>query len=289
MLIVTSTVLLKCISSQNPNPHQFSYKTFNNSILISKLLPQNVNSEELANNILNSSPKRFVNNLLADNQSIVSSDSTNSNNLTISSDKNSKDQSIKDRTSGDTSVSGSKLVNKFVNKSNGSQKKNQLLLKKSLERKEEILNANTNSSDDWMCPNITHNRNLECGCDIKYTLRCSGDVHGLELIADGLRKSNYTVSLLDCTLKNVTVLSDARIFENVTLHGLFISSGEIKRVHRFAFAGLKNPLQILGLPNNALTIVPSTSLQPLTSLDRLDLSNNKIKSLTSNDFVVSTI
>lgn len=141
--------------------------------------------------------------------------------------------------------------------------------------------------DDWKCPNFNENtRYLECGCDIPYTLRCSGDIHGLQQIAHGLRTSIYPVSLLDCTLKNVTFLSDARIFENVSLHGLVISSGEIKRVHRQAFLGLKTPLQALGLPNNALSSVPSQSLAPLTSLDRLDLSGNRIKYLESSDFLV---
>lgn len=125
-------------------------------------------------------------------------------------------------------------------------------------------------------------------------------------IAEGLRSSPYTVSLLDCTLKNVSFLSNARIFENVSLHGLVISSGEIKRVHRLAFLGIKTPLQALGrftsnlflylpclwqayltgLPNNALPTVPWNSLTSLTSLDRLDLSNNKIKTLGASDFLV---
>lgn len=99
---------------------------------------------------------------------------------------------------------------------------------------------------EWKCPNISQSRNLECGCDIPHTLRCSGDIHGLELIATGLRQSPYSVSLLDCTLKNVSFLSDAKIFENVSLNGLVISSGEIKRVHRSAFLGLKTPLLALG-------------------------------------------
>lgn len=141
--------------------------------------------------------------------------------------------------------------------------------------------------DDWKCPNISENsRYLECTCDIPYTLRCSGDIHGLQQIAQGLRESKYPVSLLDCTLKNVTFLSDARIFDNVSLHGLVISSGEIKRVHRHAFLGLKMPLQALGLPNNALMNVPAHSLATLTSLDRLDLSNNRIKYLGPSDFLV---
>lgn len=155
-------------------------------------------------------------------------------------------------------------------------------------RKRKIKSAQVDSYADWKCPNISVNsRYLECGCDMPQTLRCSGDIHGLQQIAHGLRTSIYPVSLLDCTLKNVTFLSDARIFANVSLHGLVISSGEIKRVHRQAFQGLKTPLQALGLPNNALSTVPSASLTPLTSLDRLDLSNNRIKYLDASDFLVS--
>ncbi|GAB0090348.1 uncharacterized protein DMENIID0001_050750 [Sergentomyia squamirostris] len=163
---------------------------------------------------------------------------------------------------------------KFVNKADNRKRK--------IERKSIVIEPETTM--DWKCPNISRNRNLECGCDMPHTLRCSGDIHGLELIADGLRNSEYSVSLLDCTLKNVTFLSDARIFENVSLHGLVISSGEIKRVHRSAFLGMRAPLQALGLPNNALMSVPWNSLTPLTGLDRLDLSNNRIKALGASDF-----
>lgn len=108
-------------------------------------------------------------------------------------------------------------------------------------------------------------------------------------IADALRHSLYDVSLLDCTLKNVSFLSDERIFENISLHGLVISSGEIKRVHRVAFHGLKTPLQALGLPNNALMSVPWNALTPFGLLERLDLSNNRIKALGATDFVVRFI
>lgn len=155
-------------------------------------------------------------------------------------------------------------------------------------RKRKIKSADIEQLAEWKCPNFSENsRYLECGCDLSYTLRCSGDIHGLQQIAEGLRTSAYPVSLLDCTLKNVTFLSDARIFDNVSLRGLVISSGEIKRVHRQAFLGLKSPLKALGLPNNALPSVPAQSLSPLTSLDHLDLSNNRIKYLDASDFLVS--
>ncbi|XP_055606507.1 uncharacterized protein LOC129754445 [Uranotaenia lowii] len=138
---------------------------------------------------------------------------------------------------------------------------------------------------DWRCPNISQSRNLECGCDMPHTLRCVGDMHGLELVADGLRSSKYPVSLLDCTLKNVTVINDVNIFDNVSLQGLVISSGEIKRVNRLAFAGIKGSLQVLGLPNNALTAVPTQALVSIPLLDRLDLSNNRLKIIQNVDFV----
>lgn len=141
----------------------------------------------------------------------------------------------------------------------------------------------------WKCPEIKHTDDLECGCDIPHTLRCSGNIHGLEILAAGLRNSSSPVSLLDCTLNNVTILSDAKIFDGVSLHGLVISSGEIKRVHRLAFTGMSGGgLEALGLPNNKLTAVPSSSIAPLVELDRLDLSNNQIKALTSTDFTKLT-
>lgn len=87
---------------------------------------------------------------------------------------------------------------------------------------------------------------LECSCAMPHTLRCSGNLHGLSVLAESLRKSPYKVSLLDCTLRNVTFLSDARIFQNVSLHGLVISSGEIKRIHKSALLGISVPLQALG-------------------------------------------
>uniref|UniRef100_A0A336LX41 CSON006892 protein n=1 Tax=Culicoides sonorensis TaxID=179676 RepID=A0A336LX41_CULSO len=138
---------------------------------------------------------------------------------------------------------------------------------------------------NWECPIVNQTKNLECGCDLKYTLRCSGDIRSLDLIATNLRDAKYSVSLLDCTLKNVTILSEPRVFENISLHGLVISSGEIKRLHRTFFEGINSPgLSELGLPNNALSSVPGESLQTLTYLDRLDLSNNKIKMISASDF-----
>ena len=193
--------------------------------------------------------------------------------------ENSKQQKNEDQSFNVKSSPKPKYVNKSAS---NADKKSSLILRKNLSLTQSKLIEDGN----WKCPNITDNRSLECGCDVPLTLRCSGaDVHALSLIADGMRNSKSFVSILDCTLRNVTVLNEARVFENVSLTGLFISSGEIKRLHRLAFSGLKTPLQILGLPNNALTSVPSSSLQQLTLLDRLDLSNNDIKMLSSSDFI----
>lgn len=237
----------------------------NDSVLITKLMSLHNNNVDLIENQQKVETPSSLDSLRI-NQSLE----------IVTSDKSINDQSYK-------MENLTKGTYKYVNKSaNSIDKKNAMLLRKSLD----VSQTKAATDGTWTCPNITDQRTLECGCDIPLTLRCSGDVHGLALIAEGLRNSNSSVSLLDCTLKNVTVLSEAKIFENVSLHGLFISSGEIKRVHRLAFVGLKTPLQILGLPNNALPSVPSNSLSQLKLLDRLDLSNNRIKELLSTDFMV---
>lgn len=93
------------------------------------------------------------------------------------------------------------------------------------------------------------------------------------------------VSLLDCTVQNVSSLPGP-LLDGVALHGLVISSGEIKEIHNTAFKGLAAPLQALGLPNNQLVTVPIAALKYLPELDRLDLSSNKLKVLDSESFQV---
>lgn len=78
----------------------------------------------------------------------------------------------------------------------------------------------------------------------------------------------------------------ATLLEGVALHGLVISSGEITSVHQKAFQGLVAPLQALGLPNNMLSVVPTLALKSLPELDRLDLSENRLKVLDGNSFKV---
>ena len=93
------------------------------------------------------------------------------------------------------------------------------------------------------------------------------------------------VSLLDCTVQNVSVLPEL-LLEGVVLHGLVVSSGEIHLVSELAFSGLAGPLQALGLPNNQLQTVPTAALLALPALDRLDLSHNHLETLTTDSFKV---
>nr|CAD7607359.1 unnamed protein product [Timema genevievae] len=76
--------------------------------------------------------------------------------------------------------------------------------------------------------------------------------------------------------------------QGVSLHGLVVSSGELRRVSERAFSRLVGPLQALGLPNNRLESVPTGALEILSSLDRLDLSHNVLRSLTGRSFRGST-
>ncbi|KAK9892101.1 hypothetical protein WA026_018304 [Henosepilachna vigintioctopunctata] len=136
----------------------------------------------------------------------------------------------------------------------------------------------------WKCPKILQQPVVECTCDMPHTLRCIGDRSSMPIISRTLRSPNSpSVSLLDCTVQNVSIITGP-LLEGVSLHGLVISSGEIREVSQAAFKGLGSPLQALGLPNNKLTSVPIIALRFLPELDRLDLSSNKLKNLDINSF-----
>uniref|UniRef100_A0A8D8ZE25 Protein slit n=1 Tax=Cacopsylla melanoneura TaxID=428564 RepID=A0A8D8ZE25_9HEMI len=139
------------------------------------------------------------------------------------------------------------------------------------------------SSSVWNCPTF---KNDLCACDYPHTLRCTANKSDLYLIASALKLLNLDemVSLLDYTLSNVTILP-GKFLEGVTLHGLVISSGELRNISDAAFIGLGSPLQALGLPNNLLATVPTSALAPLAAqLDRLDLSHNQLQKLDNTSF-----
>jgi len=137
---------------------------------------------------------------------------------------------------------------------------------------------------EWKCPEV---RNVSCTCDLPHTLRCTGGKSTFETVARALRRLSGTssISLLDCTVQNVASLP-AKMLDGVSLHGLVVSSGEIKSVSDAAFDGLGSPLQALGLPNNQLERVPSSALAMLSGLERLDLSHNRLHTVHNNSFKV---
>jgi Leucine-rich repeat (LRR) protein len=93
------------------------------------------------------------------------------------------------------------------------------------------------------------------------------------------------ISLLDVSLSGISTLP-ANFLEDVALHGLVVSTGELRRVNENAFTSLARPLQALGLPNNLLDGVPIAALAKLVGLERLDLTHNKLKMLEATSFQV---
>lgn len=136
---------------------------------------------------------------------------------------------------------------------------------------------------NWLCPAIVEQPVVECSCDMPHTLRCTGDKGAMDIISVRLRNLSTSISLLDCTVQNVSILATP-LLQGVALHGLVFSSGELKQIYPSAFEGLTAPLQALGLPNNKLAQVPTAALQHLVELDRLDLSSNVMKSLETDSF-----
>ncbi|KAL7293247.1 hypothetical protein TKK_0013027 [Trichogramma kaykai] len=136
----------------------------------------------------------------------------------------------------------------------------------------------------WECPEIT-GQGIECSCDFPHTLRCIGDRTSLKSIGAHLRGLRPgRISLLDATLQGIASLP-ADFLEGVALHGLVVSSGELRRLNENAFSALAQPLQALGLPNNQLDQVPIHALGKIAlGLERLDLSHNKFKILEAGSF-----
>ncbi|EEB16255.1 leucine-rich transmembrane protein, putative [Pediculus humanus corporis] len=138
----------------------------------------------------------------------------------------------------------------------------------------------------WKCPEFNDTK-ISCLCDFPQTLRCCTDLILLKQIRNKLltlTNPDESVSLLDCTLRNVTHLSEP-ILQGVPLHGLVLTSGELKNVSKRAFSQLSGSVQALGLPNNKLETVPGEALKVLKQLERLDLSYNKLSDINFQSFV----
>ena len=113
----------------------------------------------------------------------------------------------------------------------------------------------------WKCPKIpslSSSGLISCGCDIPYTLRCDGRVESdqqivLTNLIDDVRNlsPNEGITLLDISIHNIPRLP-AKIFENVSIGGLVMSSGRLEYVHSKAFFGLEKQLTALGLPSKVL-------------------------------------
>ncbi|XP_053620059.1 leucine-rich repeat-containing protein 15 [Plodia interpunctella] len=154
-----------------------------------------------------------------------------------------------------------------------------------------VLCAVSHVTAQFRCPGLSARPAAECSCDLPHTLRCAGDHTALQIIGHHLREQkarnkNTAVSLLDVALRGVSALTASSVAElaGVGLHGLVISSGDIRRVQQGAFLVVSSTLLALGLPNNQLPTVPTEAIVRLWNLDRLDLSNNKIHTLDSNSF-----
>lgn len=71
----------------------------------------------------------------------------------------------------------------------------------------------------------------------------------------------------------------AAFFSGLFVRKLDLSTNRLNNINQNAFIGMNSVLQELLLDHNELVELPSTPIAPLTSLIRLDLSNNLIRDL----------
>ena len=86
----------------------------------------------------------------------------------------------------------------------------------------------------WMCPKLsfsTFTSSISCTCDIPHTLRCDGAIksdknQALTRLINQVKdlSPQESVTLLDISIQNLTKLP-GRMFQNVSIEGLVVSSG----------------------------------------------------------------
>eukprot|EP00092_Neocalanus_flemingeri_P011990 GFUD01012927.1.p1 GENE.GFUD01012927.1~~GFUD01012927.1.p1 ORF type:complete len:756 (-),score=145.41 GFUD01012927.1:221-2488(-) len=151
-----------------------------------------------------------------------------------------------------------------------------------------VMADSSHSFKKWRCPTITFSSltaTISCSCDIPHTLRCDGSIksdqkQSLTSLINQIKilSLQESVTLLDISIQNLTKLP-GRMFQNVSIEGLVVSSGRLEDVHSKAFLGLEKQLTALGLPDNQMTSIPIQSVNILKLLTRLDLSGNSISSI----------
>lgn len=137
-------------------------------------IPVTLNSSNLTNHSLSQSSSSHSNNLnnISQTSTFIQINSTTPttflnqiNSITIVQNES---PSIPTKSSS-TTLFQTKVVKVF----------NKIESKKLSQKSIEI--SHDDETSEWKCPNISQSRNLECGCDMPHTLRCSGDVHSLEV------------------------------------------------------------------------------------------------------------
>jgi len=129
---------------------------------------------------------------------------------------------------------------------------------------------------------------VSCVCEMIHTLRCDGQIDlsrrdtrvFLQKLLNNLRNlpEHRSVTLLDISIKNIQFIPQ-KLFQDVDIRGLVISTGNLNQINTKSFTGLEYMLTALGLPGNAIKSVPSSELSILKGLMRLDLSGNKLKGI----------
>ncbi|KAK6643639.1 hypothetical protein RUM43_005149 [Polyplax serrata] len=144
-------------------------------------------------------------------------------------------------------------------------------------------------SSRWKCPEL-NDTTASCICEFPQALRCSINLNLLKGLVACLKDlpTDEVISLLDLTIPNITHLPGHQL-EGVSLHGLVLTSGDLRNLSTDAFFGLSTPLQALGLPNNKLDRMPVEALKTLTKLEQLDLSFNNLSSLNSTSLTYLTV
>ncbi|XP_076340287.1 uncharacterized protein LOC143240921 [Tachypleus tridentatus] len=129
--------------------------------------------------------------------------------------------------------------------------------------------------------------NVVCECShLNDSIKCFGSAENSTLIFAYITSILKSVNAKEIVIDvNGVDIVPPRFFETCSLNLISIITNTISFLPQDTFFGVNTSLKLLSLRQNHFVSVPSTALKNLRHLLELDLSNNFIASIESNDFV----
>jgi hypothetical protein len=128
----------------------------------------------------------------------------------------------------------------------------------------------------------------DCKCEFSdllnvFLIECAERIEELESFPDFSSLNKSTTHEIRITNKNYQVLYESIFGEEISIRSITLDSDQIETIHKRAFSGILN-LTSLYMVSNLIKDISFISVPEMSTLARLDLTNNSISHIIPNVF-----